>query len=708
MTKLGKLGADALELHVPDPATTALLLEEWKARPVLLLRLHTKNGDIADTDEFYSSLRSEIGRLGRTLDDIAMRTSHSSDVARYAWSRNVKWKSLPIIGDPVYELNYADASLLSQADGWDKRSMDITDVSVGSGRLSGRAPDLFIISGAMAPKDLHEAIAILKKEHPGAEPSIMHFDGKYLREVHADEIAAAYRKHYPHDRFVYNHAVNLLILGGRAYLKVSRDRGYRQQHVEEWAPRLDSFHWRLGHPLCIQMLFEIQRHGGGKPVMWLRDAPQQREWVWANGSTVFEKAEEGDLFSWKGSGRYPAWEELVSPSIPEHEVHIKGTDYKRSYVDTILYLMSPLGYVDFICADAEGRICLSGKGRAYLELLGPALSDPDVLLRWRTEDGLFCTMEDVPSVDRWLNRAFRKVKRAVAGLPASPVTEETEEKWPEMKPHVLLVRGRKVAVTEEMMLDPAFAAEVERIEREQPAQVSGQQRFGVVRDDLGYGAGGSVKAIWAGFPLAVVGDRYKDIACYELFADWEETDASISKLELPACFSGGTGGIETLAFEAPYSATETFLEPKRCEVDEDTAWPVVYGRSLQIALPIRNEDLERTVRFQRMGAGLMGRQPDGARVHGSRKGGRVCSVSIGVQVGAFDQKTSSLVLETSWCRMRSDLVGRMFRKRGPDEPMQAVLGHPDLSPEGYWMMRPDGVAVDLTPVVEKIKAAQKA
>jgi hypothetical protein len=216
-----------------------------------------------------------------------------------------------------------------------------------------------------------------------------------------------------------------------------------------------------------------------------------------------------------------------------------------------------------------------------------------------------------------------------------------------------------------------------------------------------------VKAIWAGLPLAVVADRHKDIACYELFADWAEPDAAIAGLDIPACFSGRDTGVETLAFEAPCSDAEIFFEPKRYEVDEDKAWPVIFGRSLQIALPLRNEELERTIKYQRMGAGLMGRKPDGVRVHGSTKAGRVCSVSIGVQIGAFDRKTNSLVLETSWCRMRSDQIARMFRRRGPDEPMQAVLDHPDLSSEGYWMMRPDGVAVDLNPVIERAPAAQQ-
>jgi hypothetical protein len=243
-------------------------------------------------------------------------------------------------------------------------------------------------------------------------------------------------------------------------------------------------------------------------------------------------------------------------------------------------------------------------------------------------------MKDVPAVDRWLNRAFRKVKRAVANLPASQVDEAFEEgsgeRWPAAHDHLFAIRGWRMDVTEEMMLDEVFAAEVAAIEATQRVLPIAAWRAGVIREEIGYGERGRVIALWAGVPLGVFADRYADIGRYDLLADWRALDAEVALNAVPPCFvkDGDEAGMHV--FGEAQRPAEVFYKPERVMAGGGKTWPVIRGRVLRLTMPLEDEVLAHAVSMQSMGQAFMTPNPDGIRVFGSGKGAARKAVSIGV------------------------------------------------------------------------------
>lgn len=685
-------GPRALSGSNSDEAATAKIHHEWDRRRVLAVNLH--NDAVLGREGAGQRLSDEFKCHGYTLDDVVAVFSYSPSVVDFKWPRNLSWKALPIVGDPVYQYNYHRCDLLSEQEERSRRWASST--SRRDRRMIGGEVELVVVAAdEVSDRDLFEIEMMCRQDRPGSSLDVMHFDGVQLRKITKEEMAEAWEKHYPHDRFIYNHALNLLVLGARAYVSIARDRGEGQNDVETWMPQFHDFHWKFGHPLCAQVLFSIGRRTDAVPTTWFRDVPQKNEWLWANHSDLFFRKKEGDEFRWSGTGRYPAWTDMITPHVAEAETKIEGTEFNRSYVYEIVNWMSSLNFAGFVCLDQNGEVCLTTKGRRYMEIVAPALEDPDVLLRWRTEDGLLCAMKDVPSVDRWMNRAFRKLKRAVNDLPASPINEEDAEPWPKHRTNVFVVRGMKLDVTDEMRLDEEFCAEVARIEAVQASVPVAQWREGVVRRRLGFGLTGDVEHIWRGVPLAICADAHRDVAAYELLTDWKSIDEEIDSLEGPSWSAEASVDARLIAFNETVRNPEVFVTPARLMIEDEHTSPVIRGRVLKLDLPIRDERIAHVLKHQQIGAGLVGRQIDGIRIFGKGASARYRTVSVGVQVGAYDPRTQTAVLEPTCCELRSSNVDRYHGARKAGDAWECVFDHPDLSDEGYWIMLADGRTISL-------------
>ncbi len=76
---------------------------------------------------------------------------------------------------------------------------------------------------------------------------------------------------------------------------------------------------------------------------------------------------------------------------------------------------APLRFLRMRLVDYDSRektISLSDKGHRFLDMLHPDCEDPDVLLRWRGEDGHFkCGVQQ--SCDDWIMRFFSKMKTRI-------------------------------------------------------------------------------------------------------------------------------------------------------------------------------------------------------------------------------------------------------------------------------------------------------
>ena len=675
-----------------DPQTTADFQHEWNARRVLVI--HTLDRGSPHREDAEARLGDAILANGYRPEDVAALYCDSDDITAFGWPRNVSWNSLPTIGDPRYVVEYGRRYLLGEADfvpGRHDRTRSGNPAK--DAPIMGAAVEMVVLaSDELSVRDLHEVEILRRQERPYSDLRIRHFDGRAMRDVDASDVLLAWEKHYPHDRFVYNHALNLLVLGGRAYLSVAREQGDSQRHVEEWMPRFHTVHWKFGHPLPAQVLCRLAGRSGSTPTTWFADVPQIKEWLWANRSPLFEKTSEGDEFRWKGTGLYREWKNLITPHVSEKTTKLEGTPFNRSYFRDIVNWMSSLNFAGFVCIDQDGEVCLTSRGRRYAAIIAPALEDPDVLLRWRTDDGLLCSIADVPAVDRWMNRAFRKLKRAVASLPASPVVEEGEQPWPRCRTNVLLVRGYRVDVTEEMLADSGFADEVTRIEALQASKPFSEWREGVVRRPVGFGVTGQVEHLWFGHPLAVCADPHKDIARYELLADFKQLDSEIAALKIPHWVTAGAV-IKTLAFDEPHREEAMFYAPRRLIVEDEFTCPIVFGQVLRLPLPIVDGEIREFFKLQDLGAAFVGKNVDGIRTFGRGPAAKYGSVSVGIQVGAYDLRRGEGMMDTSVCDRRTENLERAFGGYRSKQQMDCILGNPELSAPGCWIMLPDGDAI---------------
>jgi hypothetical protein len=100
--------------------------------------------------------------------------------------------------------------------------------------------------------------------------------------------------------------------------------------------------------------------------------------------------------AWKGTGKHPPL------AVSDHVAQ------------------APLSFIGMklVCYDECTRtISLSDKGHRFLDLLHPDCQDPDVMLRWTGDDGLF--REGVEqSCDDWIMRFFSKMKTRVNEIEA--------------------------------------------------------------------------------------------------------------------------------------------------------------------------------------------------------------------------------------------------------------------------------------------------
>jgi hypothetical protein len=112
---------------------------------------------------------------------------------------------------------------------------------------------------------------------------------------------------------------------------------------------------------------------------------------WDDDSTRLFALDHEHPTIWKGTGKYPA------VAVPKEVA------------------TTPLSFIamNLVSYDERKRtISLSDKGHRFLDLLHPDCEDPDVILRWMGEDGLF--LEGVSkSCDDWIMRFFSKMKTRI-------------------------------------------------------------------------------------------------------------------------------------------------------------------------------------------------------------------------------------------------------------------------------------------------------
>jgi hypothetical protein len=680
---------------LPSPPSTPYEPEaDWQNRPVVVYSVRRDDDYVIKGREKFKergAFLREIGQLGYKPTDV-IDIQPDASIASFQWPRNLAWKDLPVIQTPTYRGGYCPRMVMDDA-GLQRGTRTANSPRGNHDDSVERSPIINASTRVLVVADYHRNDRTLFEVSAVAGPeladlALMHFDGTRLEPINPDEVAEIQRHFSAHDRFVFNHALNLFVIGGRAWLKAAREYGYSQQHVEYYVPQPNP-NWRSAHPLALQILYSLRAQGalakeqGKNEIYDLLKSPSRMA-----AALPFFRIEGNHLvFEWKGSGRYAPWIE----DLGEFE---NGVEMERAW-DGVVHLLSDLVMADLIGTDGS-RVALSGLGHRYLELMGDEADDPDVLLRWRTSDGCLGAPEDVPAMDRWLNRAFRAIKRKVNGLSASPPTEAVDQPWPPTAKNVIYARGYSTPLSAEMLADPDIAALLAEFARHEDANDLCNRECGIIRSHVGFGEAGTPKGLWLGIPLGVYDTNKQTLAKLDALRDWHAFDERVSglvarfaKTKLASSLAG-----EPSVIDAGRTVDEhvVFTEPGiLAEPDPDAPVSVVIKG---IVLPIedlRNEthELRQLIGLQRLGANVV-KITDGVRVTGS---GSKVAVSWGMLAGRMNHKTNEFVLQTKFNSRRSSGA-----ETGRSAPLLSMaLDDPRLMKDGYWLISPDGSVTEIHP-----------
>jgi ATPases of the AAA+ class len=678
---------------------------DWEIRPVLILA----SKDEADRTRswiprqlgmspFIEGLR-ELGYCGSQCNEIELRQYPSE----YIWPRNMQWKALPSVSMPAFRHDFFIVRPLNAEGGYGdnlKSGMLSVDPDSDFERQKVRASigtgvEMVVVAiTQMSDHVLRSATAPFDVTPDGERPRFVHFDGTAFHEISSSEIVRVRERFLPQERWVYNHAINMNVMASRALLAVGKQRGWTRAITQRMLPRFAYMYWDFGHPLMLQMLFEIERSGpaipdvaygplqrieyGQQPLVLARGLP----FTWPNGDR-FD-------FVWSGSGKYPKM--VLDLGVIEAET--TGIDAVKPTSEGELLFRLCRNLVRLGLVDLDGsRVAITAGGKRFLDLLGREADDPDVLLRWRTESGEMVAAEHVPDMDRWCNRVFRAMKRKVADLPASILTEDTGTPWVPEPDNSVMVRGVILPVDDASLSDPEFLAYMKAADEEQKVLPKHQLWRGLIREAQPLDREARVHAIWIGVPVAVLdraqvanhaADLFKDMTAIDLEC---RTLAEKADLDLPGRWPSRR---RISTFQAFYTsdAHEFFREiPDELKVEEgDVVADLISGRVLSV---------ERTDQDSRELQGLFesqlrGREffkadlVAGIRCYGDGK--PRLTLSFGILQGRLNTRTGQLVLRKEIPKSEAAKLESQ-RNYAYSKPL---LAHPDLSEEGVWHILPDG------------------
>jgi hypothetical protein len=496
------------QLYPEDAANSPDWLD-WTTRPVLLLRGQghripehwSKDGDGVPGPSAVA-FASAMAERGYDMSDVSVTNRESDRLHHFRWERNTAWRDLPIIGDPGWVPHFTSVHAVD-AQGcavWEQSIYQIQlGKPVGLARRLMKGVRLVVVDTPDLDEELLDDVGILLESDMAEYPvSVAWFDGKSMRPVKPEDIRAIRDRHRPEQRFIFNYVRNAVILCSRALSQVAREDSELERMALEafLLPRLDDMNWMFGHPLSMCLLRHVAGRDGeavsGMLPESFSDTPGN---VARNPFALLDEATSMYRFRLEGSGRYPAWE--MGPFLAVSPHSFAPGPRAPSWLWTVPHAVSRLRLVG---SDAEGHWVLTARGRRFLELVGSSLDDPDMLLRWRTVDGRLGEDADIPAMDRWLNRAFRAVKRRVSALPATLSADaapadakpEADASWKER-----LLCGCTLDLTEDDLSDPEVeeaVAELEASDAQWPDARVGIERIPQVP--------GGVR-VWCGVPIGV-------------------------------------------------------------------------------------------------------------------------------------------------------------------------------------------------------------
>lgn len=674
---------------------------DWDIRPVLVLSTK-KEGNRVPTwhPQHKSRFIEELNRAGYC-------GSHCNEIELapypldYTWPRNMEWKPLPVLSAPQFRHNfmlvmpldddgrYAAPNGTQWIDYSPEHDHDLQKVHA----CLGTGVEVVVI----AAKDLHDndlrSASAAYDAGSSVRPRLVHFDGDRFNDVSDAEIGRVRRRFLPQERFIFNHAVNMNVMGSRALMSLCRERRWTRRLAQHFLPSFTHMSWDFGHPLVLQMLFAIRKSGravpdvdqtalrklsyGQEPLVLARGLP----FTWQNG--------ERFDFVWTGSGKYPKF--VQDLGVISEQTEGLGAVRMEKAGDELFRLCRNLIRWDFIDLDGS-RVAITRSGERFLDLIGTEADDPDVLLRWRSEEGELISHHHVEDADRWCNRVFRAMKRKVADLPASAMVEDTGTHWEPEPSNMVAIRGTVIPVSDDDLVDPEFLQYLKAAEQEQRTLPLHEMRRGVVREMQPLEREARVVALWVGIPIAVLDSVGLANHAADLFKDMTAIDAECNAIiaAADAAIPGrmlARRKIGTVSVFGTSKKTGPIRDiPDELVVEEgDIVADVIAGKVLcterKADDPLELAAMyESQIKRKDFGAEIV----TGLRCYGD--GQPRITFSFGFLVGRINTRTGQIV----WRKkiLKKDAERLESWSRGGQ--MREILGNPDLSEEGVWRIFPDG------------------
>lgn len=337
---------------------------------------------------------------------------------------------------------------------------------------------------------------------------------------------------------------------------------------------------------------------------------------------------------------------------------------------------------------------ITREGQAFLAYIGDEADDPDVLLRWRSGD-LFGMAGDIPAMDRWLNRSFRSIKRKVSGFPASPVTEVVKTPWPTAATNQFLVWGHRIDFDQSMLLEDKVASLIADFDAHESETELAKRRYGVVRQNVGFGELPAVVGIWVGVPVAVTTQGSQELPEIDLFKDWSQFDQMYfdTLARLPAWVDDGQAPNLILAEKTALSPIQINVPPKLNDVTRVSPVSKVFaGHVLALDnLDLCEPELRRHAGNQSL-ARVFSNITDGVRSFGY---GKSLTIVYGMLVGYRDAVSGNVIVQRRVSDLRLEKMDDLFRRARKENRL--VFGHQDMSEYGFWLVSPSGVVTAVDP-----------
>lgn len=418
------------------------------------------------------------------------------------WPRNLAWKSLPYISDAKVAHMFSDQTIVSDPQGSGDQHFDLEAARRKDDELVMSTRRIVVWQEWRDTPKLRGLLSIWDGREKGIIVSF--FDGTQLEDAPESYAAGLKGVHEAEERFLWNYQLNFVTLCSRAIATVASEFGDTKDSYARTAPRLDAHGAWMANPLALYTLYRLRDHYDTSPIDRRPYDPKDNglaDKVAVDAAPISSFDFASDCYSLRveGTGVYP-------PFVIDN-LRFDGFRHTELNAPTIFenyhLVLSWLSIYGYAVLDTSHKLRLTRKGFRLLELLGPALDDPDVLLRWRDANTGGWKRDAIPAIDRWMNRAFRSVKRQVANLSPAPVIERDVSHWCDAPQGRPVVCGFFKRIDKTRLSEDGFLERVVAVEAASLAQPFAERRFGILRDTLTIDNDDVPIAFWVGVPIGV-------------------------------------------------------------------------------------------------------------------------------------------------------------------------------------------------------------